>query len=88
MAATHKRNTTAMRPTLRCGAMTRRGRACQSPAVSGKAHCRMHGSATRSGAPEGNQNAFKHRKYTAEQLALAKHVRKLIREGSKLIEES
>ena len=48
----------------------------------------MRSAATGSGAPKGNQDALKHGKYTAEQLALSKHVRKLIREGSKLIEES
>jgi glucans biosynthesis protein len=37
-----------------------------SPAVSGKARCRMHGGATGSGAPRGNQNALKHGRYTRE----------------------
>lgn len=44
----------------RCGAKTRLGTACLSPAVRSKARCRMHGGAKGSGAPKGSQNAFKH----------------------------
>ncbi|ASJ91146.1 hypothetical protein CBR61_09605 [Porphyrobacter sp. CACIAM 03H1] len=43
----------------RCLARTRKGTECQSPAVKGKARCRMHGGKG-SGAPRGNRNAFKH----------------------------
>ena len=43
----------------RCGAKTRSGKPCRSPAVSGKRRCRMHGGAPGSGAPKGNQNAMK-----------------------------
>ncbi|WP_394700168.1 HGGxSTG domain-containing protein [uncultured Parasphingorhabdus sp.] len=39
--------------------MTRKGTACQSPAVKGKRRCRMHGG-TNAGAPKGNRNAWKH----------------------------
>lgn len=62
----HPRNTEAMRASPRCGAKTRAGTACQSPAVSGKARCRMHGGSKGSGAPRGNQNALKHGEYSAE----------------------
>jgi hypothetical protein len=48
----------------RCGARTRSGGYCQSPAVQGKHRCRMHGGAAGSGAPLGNKNAFKHGVYT------------------------
>ncbi|WP_354075457.1 HGGxSTG domain-containing protein [Bradyrhizobium sp. S3.5.5] len=48
----------------RCGARTRSGSACLAPAVHGKTRCRMHGSAARSGAPKGNQNARKHGLFT------------------------
>jgi hypothetical protein len=44
----------------RCGARTRAGNACLSPAVHGKKRCRMHGGARGSGAPIGSQNAMKH----------------------------
>ena len=42
----------------RCGARTRDGNPCRSPAVRGKRRCRMHGGAAGSGAPIGNKNAF------------------------------
>jgi len=44
----------------RCGAKTRKGTACKSPAVQNKKRCRMHGGAIGSGAPSLNQNALKH----------------------------
>ena len=75
MAGQHRRNTTAMRQSPRCGARTRKGTPCQAPAVSGKARCRMHGGAEGSGAPLGNQNALKHGLHTRK----AKQMRQLIR---------
>ncbi|MAS03690.1 MAG: hypothetical protein CL534_03205 [Ahrensia sp.] len=85
---THKRNTSAMRLSPRCGAKTRSGGACQSPAVAGKSRCRMHGGAKGSGAPKGNKNALKHGLYTRENLQFQKHIRRLLRDSRKLIEES
>ena len=76
-----------MRASPRCGAKTRKGTPCQAPALSGKTRCRMHGGATGSGAPKGNQNALKHGLYTKEALALRKHVRQLLRNGKELIEK-
>ena len=35
----------------RCGARTRSGEKCLSPAMKGKARCRIHGGAKGSGAP-------------------------------------
>jgi hypothetical protein len=87
MTSSHQRNTEAMRHTPRCGAKTRRGTACQAPAVRDKKRCRMHGGAKGSGAPVGNQNALKHGMYTHESLEFQKHVRDLLREGSKAIED-
>src|SRR5262249_19233052 len=52
-----------------CGARTRNGHPCRSPAVRGKRRCRMHGGATGSGAPLGNKNALRHGHYTAEAIA-------------------
>jgi hypothetical protein len=43
----------------RCGARTRSGLSCRSPAVNGSRRCRMHGGKG-SGAPCGNRNAWKH----------------------------
>jgi len=53
----------------RCGARTRSGTPCRSPAVRGKRRCRMHGGAAGSGAPIGNKNALRHGHYTAEAIA-------------------
>lgn len=62
----HLRNTGPMLSSPRCGAKTRSGAPCMSPAVAGKARCRMHGGAAGSGAPKGNKNALKHGRYTRE----------------------
>ena len=83
----HPRNTGPMMSATRCGAKTRKGAPCQAPAVSGKSRCRMHGGAEGSGAPKGNQNALKQGLYTAEAKALNRHIRELLRDGKKMIEE-
>lgn len=59
----------------RCGAKTRSGGACRSPAVTGKQRCRMHGG-TNPGAPQGNTNARKHGNRSAEAEAQLKIVRR------------
>lgn len=69
----------------RCGAKTRRGTPCQSPAMP-NGRCRMHGG-TSTGAPKGNQNALKHGRYTAEAIAERRAVRELIIESRKLVAE-
>ena len=63
-ASRHKRNTAGMHQSPRCGAKTRSGSPCKSPAVSGKARCRMHGGAAGSGGQPGNRNALKHGRYS------------------------
>jgi uncharacterized protein YjcR len=78
-------NTKAMLSSLRCGARTRSGAPCQSPAVQGKRRCRMHGGAEGSGAPIGNQNALKHGRYTREAIESRKALRAMLRQASKLI---
>ena len=50
---------------VRCGAKTRVGDSCRAPAVRGKKRCRMHGG-NKSGAPNGNRNAWKHGDRSAE----------------------
>jgi hypothetical protein len=69
----------------RCGARTRAGGACRSPAVSGRRRCRMHGGAQGSGAPKGNSNALKAGLYTAERLALRRKVGLIRRTSKKLL---
>jgi glucans biosynthesis protein len=74
-----------MLSSLRCGAKTRCGRPCRSPAVQGKRRCRMHGGAPGSGAPIGNKNAQKHGFYTREAIAQRRKLKELVRESRKLI---
>lgn len=83
----HPRNTGPMMEALRCGAKTRSGHTCRSPAVQGKKRCRMHGGAKGSGAPLGNQNALKHGMYTREALAERKLLIKLLREARETLKE-
>ncbi len=68
----------------RCGAKTRKATKCQSPAMR-NGRCRMHGGAS-TGAPKGNQNAFKHGRYSAEAIARRKEFRALMSELSDLLE--
>ena len=67
----------------RCGARTRSGSACQSPAMP-NGRCRMHGG-TSPGAPKGNKNAVKHGRYTADAIARRRAVAVLIRAARQLI---
>lgn len=62
----------------RCLAMTRKGTACQSPAIRGKRRCRMHGGKG-SGAPMGNSNAWKHGGRSTELVAAARYLRETAR---------
>ena len=62
----------------RCGAWTRSGTECKSPAVSGKRRCRMHGG-TNTGAPIGNRNARKHGGYSAKAMAAARFLKMIAR---------
>jgi uncharacterized protein YjcR len=70
----------------RCGAKTRSGKPCRSPAVVGKRRCRMHGGAPGSGAPKGNQNALKHGNYTKSAIELRKQLRSLIYTARKMLQ--
>jgi hypothetical protein len=68
-----------------CGAKTRTGKSCQSPAVGGKARCRMHGGADGSGGPRGARNGnYRHGRYTQETEAIKRSVRGLVREAKAL----
>ena len=59
----------------RCGARTRAGTPCRSPAVHGRARCRMHGGARGSGAPRGNRNAWKHGGRSGRLRDVARYIR-------------
>ena len=83
----HIRNTDPMLASPRCGAKTRSGNACRSPAVHGKRRCRMHGGAPRSGAPTANQNARKHGLFTRDAIKEQRRMQALLGEARKLLEE-
>jgi hypothetical protein len=87
MPGNHQRNTGPMLASRRCGAKTRSGAGCRSPAVHGKQRCRMHGGAPGSGAPKGNRNALKHGLYTKAAIEEQRQVRALIRQAQKLVRE-
>lgn len=70
----------------RCGAKTRSGEPCRAPAISGAAHCRMHGGRG-SGAPKGNRNALTDGLHTASMRAVHRMVRSLMREANDAIRE-
>jgi hypothetical protein len=87
MTIHHPRNTGPMLSSRRCGATTRSGKPCRSPAVGWKKRCRMHGGAPGSGAPPGNKNALKHGLYTRDAIEERRHWRALMRRSRKLIQQ-
>jgi hypothetical protein len=82
----HVRHTGPMLASARCGAKTRSGGACRSPAVHGKKRCRMHGGAPGSGTPRSNQNARKHGLFTTDAIAERRQIRALLGEARKLLD--
>ena len=83
----HDGTTGPMLASPRCGAKTRCGGACRSPAVHGKTRCRMHGGAKGSGAPKANQNARKHGLFTGDAIDERREIQALLGEARKLLEE-
>ena len=83
----HLRNAGPMLASPRCGAKTRSGGACRSPAVHGEKRCRMHGGAQGSGAPRSNQNARKHGLFARDAIAERRQIQVLLGEARKLLEE-
>ncbi len=69
----------------RCGARTRSGTPCRSPAMP-NGRCRMHGGKS-PGAPKGNRNALKHGRYTAEAIAERRELAALLRAMKGLVEQ-
>ena len=82
----HIRNTGPMLASPRCGAKTRSGGACRSPAVQGRKRCRMHGGAPGSGAPRANQNARQHGLFTREVIAERRQIQALLGEARKFLQ--
>ena len=77
----------AMHQARRCGAKTRNGSPCKAPAVRGKTRCRMHGGSSGSGAPPGNQNAFKTGRFTKTRIAHRKQVRLFLAAAKDLLDD-
>ena len=69
----------------RCGAKTRSGIPCKSPAMkNGK--CRLHGGKS-TGPPKGNQNALKHGFYTRKSIEGRRYIRKLLKASQELLKQ-
>src|SRR4030088_3335477 len=80
------REPSRLRQAPRCGARTRRGTPCQSPAVAGKTRCRMHGGAAGGGAPEGRRNGkYRHGGFTTEAIDERRRLEALIRDSRDLM---
>jgi uncharacterized protein YjcR len=69
----------------RCGAKTRAGTPCRKPAMA-NGRCRLHGGLS-TGAPKGNQNAFKHGYYSKEAIKLRLEARQLMKEAKATIDQ-
>lgn len=83
----HIRNTGPMLASPRCGAKTRCGGACHSPAVGGRKRCRMHDGAQGAGAPRANRNARKHGLFSKNAIAERLRIQAVLGEARKLLEE-
>jgi len=69
-------NKLPMHLSRRCGARTRSGSRCRSPAMP-NGRCRLHGGMS-PGAPKGNKNAFRHGRYTADEIANRREITALL----------
>jgi hypothetical protein len=70
----------------RCGARTRAGTSCRSPAMA-NGRCRMHGGKA-PGAPPGNSHAFRHGRYSAQAVAERRKLMALVRDMKGLVEQA
>jgi uncharacterized protein YjcR len=73
-----------MHRSRRCGARTRNGSPCRSPAMA-NGRCRLHGGLS-PGAPKGNKNALKHGRYSAKAIAGRREIAALIRAMGELVD--
>lgn len=80
-----------LRAAPRCGARTRAGTPCRSPAIHGRSRCRMHGCGggreRRSGAPRGNRNAWKDGFWSAAARARRREMTAFIRAMERSVAE-
>jgi hypothetical protein len=72
-----RQNKLPMHLSRRCGARTRSGSLCRSPAMP-NGRCRLQGRMS-PGAPVGNKNSFKHGRYAAETIANRREIATLLR---------
>ena len=76
-----------LRTLPRCKAKAKStGQRCNNPAIKGKKVCYIHGGKS-PGAPIGNQHEFKSGYYTKESKADRKHLRIVMKQANKLIEQ-
>lgn len=69
----------------KCGAKTRSGTPCQSPAMA-NGRCRLHGGKS-TGPPKGNQNAYKHGFYTKRAIEFRRKTKALLKETNELLKD-
>ena len=69
----------------RCGAKTRSGTLCKSPAMK-NGRCRLHGGKS-TGPPKGNKNALKHGFYTRDAITHRRYIRQLLKDSQALLQE-
>ena len=68
-----------LRQSPRCGARTRAGAACQSPAIHGRSRCRLHGGLS-PGAPRGMKNGnFRNGNWTGSAIEERRWLRSLVK---------
>ena len=73
----------AMLESRECGAKTRKGARCQSPAMP-NGRCRMHGGKS-TGAPKCNKNAWKHGRYSKVAKAERSLIKQLLKDAWALL---
>ena len=75
----------------RCGARTRQGTPCKGPAM-GNGRCRMHGGQstgprTEEGLERSRNANYKHGFYSAEMIQERRYIRRLLRDGGRLLDK-
>ena len=73
-------------PGRRCGAKTRRGTACQEPALRGKNRCQLHGGKSTGAKGKRNGN-YRHGRFTKEAIANRRAADARVRELARLARE-
>ena len=68
----------------RCGARTRKGSTCQSPAMA-NSRCRMHGGKSPGAPCDSGHGMYKHGRHTKMHLAMQSYINGLIKKTDSLI---